>query len=163
MTFGSRLACTALAATLVAAATGLAGQRPEQPDKEPPIRLGPPLRVDPKDDPLRKLLKERYNAVLEETKLRHVAVEAGRATLDEVFDAFQRLLRAGLEVAETHAQRVALLKQNLDLATEVERIIAKKVQAGALPDADLHRARYNRLDAEIRLLRFTKAKGPERR
>jgi outer membrane protein TolC len=67
-----------------------------------------------------------------------------------------------LEVADSPAARVALLKQYLALAKEVEGIVAAKADAGRVEKADLHRARYIRLDAEVRLLR-AQAKAKDRR
>jgi hypothetical protein len=154
-----RVAFLALIAVLVAGTTAWAGQKPAPADKKAKFHLGEPLRFDPKDSPLCKLLKERFNEALAETKFRYEEVEAGRALLDKVFDCYQRLVRAGLEAADTPAERVALLKQNVDLAREIEKIVALQVEVGKATQPELHRARFLRLDAEIRLLRARKAKG----
>jgi hypothetical protein len=160
MTRRFRIACLAVAAVVLAGPAWSAGQQPRGPDEKVPIRLGQPLRIDPKDDAVRKLLKERYNEALAEARARHALILAGKTLVDETFDAFQRFVNAGLEVADTPAARVALLKQYVELAKEVERIVSERVQAGQVQRADLHRARYIRLDAELQLLRAqAKAKG----
>jgi hypothetical protein len=148
-----RIAYVAGAAVLLVGLTRSGAQGPREADRTPPIRLGQPLRIDPGDDALRKLQKERYNEALAEAKARHGLLTSGKATVDEVFNTFQRFVYAGLEVADTPAARVSLLKQYADLAKEVERIVAEKVKVGKVDVADLHRARYIRLDAEIQLLR----------
>jgi hypothetical protein len=153
-------ACVTFVAGLLTVPTWSAGQEPKKPEKAPAIRLGEPLEVGPKDSPLQKALKERYNEALAEVRVRRLELMAGRKLLDEIFDAFQRAVYAGLEAMETPAARVALLKQYLDLAREVEDIVATKVKAGTVSQAELHRARYIRHDAEVRLLRAqAKVKG----
>jgi hypothetical protein len=151
-------------AVLVARSASPGGQEPKPPGDAPPIKLGEPLRIEPRDDPLQKALKERYNEALAEARERHQSLLAGRMALDQLFDVFQRYVFAGLEVAETPAAQVALLKQYVALAKNVEDIVAARLDAGSVTKADLHRARYVRHDAEVQLLRAQeKAKDKKRK
>jgi uncharacterized protein (TIGR00725 family) len=149
--------CLALVLVL-SALPGRAGDPPPgQPDgpaaNKPAILSAKPLKIDPRDDPLRKLLKERFNYALAEIEARYHRCLAGTGTDEVLFEAAQRLLQAGLEVADTAEARLKLREQYLELAREVERIIALKVEAGKEQIAELERARYFRADAEIQVLR----------
>ena len=117
------------------------------------------VKVEAGDDELRRLLKERYNAAVGELHDRTKEFLAGRGTLEYLFDAHRRLTRAGLEVYEKPADRVALLQKNLDQAKEVEKVNQARFDAGRIASQDLHRSRYFRLDAEIELLRARRAAG----
>jgi hypothetical protein len=111
------------------------------------------LKIDPKEDLLRQRLKERYNHAVAEMASRYRIIQAGRETNQFLFDAAGRLLKAGLEVAETGHARVTFLDHYLELARDVEGIIAAQVESGRVEEAELHRARYLRADAEVQLLR----------
>jgi RNA polymerase sigma factor (sigma-70 family) len=130
--------------------------RPEDEPKEFEVALLKRefLAADPKDDALRKLLKERFNAALGEVQALHKRIETGAATVDLLADAGRRLQSAGLEVYDDPKEKVALLEQYAALAKEVEHIIDVQHQAGRANVADWHRARYFRADAEIALLRL---------
>src|SRR5262245_35163951 len=69
---------------------------PNQPnEKLPDLLKAKPLKVDPKDDDLRKLLKERYNAVVDEIKSLYEMFLAGRGTVEQFADAGKRLVQSG--------------------------------------------------------------------
>src|SRR4051794_10262022 len=93
----SRSACVMFVAGLLTVPTWSAGQDPAKPEKAPPIQLGEPLQVTPRDNPLQRALKERYNEALAEARMRRLELAAGRKGLDELFDVFQRFVYAGLE------------------------------------------------------------------
>jgi hypothetical protein len=137
---------------------GRAGERPPGPPdrpevKRPAVLSAKPLKIDPKDDALRRLLKERFNHALAEAQARYQAIAAGSGTDEFIFGTAQRVLESGLEVGDTPEARLNLLVQYLELATEVERLIKLKVEAGRASVSELHKARYFRTDAEIRVLR----------
>jgi outer membrane protein TolC len=76
---------------------------------------------------------------------------------------WKRLVQAGLELYDKPADKVALLTQYLEITREAEKYAQDCYDAERLRIGELHRARYERLDAEIRLLRAKreadKAKG----
>jgi RNA polymerase sigma factor (sigma-70 family) len=118
-----------------------------------------PLAADPKDDELRKLLKERFNAALGEVQAAHERVLAGQIGAEGLFDATSRLKHAGLEVFDEPKKQIALLEQFVELAKEVERIIDLREQAGRATVEEVQRVRYFRIDAEIALLRLKTKPG----
>jgi hypothetical protein len=127
---------------------------PDQPEtKLPALLTAKPLKEDPKDDELRKLLKARYNEAVGEVKGLYAMYTAGRGTLDSFVEAGQRLVHAGLELYDKPADKVALLTQFVELTKEAEKIAQARLDAAIVPITELRRARYQRLDAEIRLLR----------
>jgi hypothetical protein len=145
-------------ALLVVQTNGVIAQDPQPPrqgggDKLPAILAAKPLPEDPKDDALRKLLKARYNEAVAEMKDCFLEFQAGRTTIDSMLGASQRVQQAGLQLSSSPADRVKLLESFLEMAKEVERINQALVEAGKVRSAELHRARYVRIDTEIRLLR----------
>ena len=135
-------------------------QPPGQPQRKlPALVAAKPIKEDPKDDELRKLLKARHNEAVAEMKARYQEFLAGRATFDVVAEVAQRLVQSGLEVSDQPAERVALLTQYLEVTTEVEKIAQLRVGAATVSVTELHKARYHRLDAEIRLHRAKREAG----
>lgn len=166
------LLCVLLTA---AAVPPLLGQQPQKPPDKPEIRLPPlltskPLKEDAKDDDHRKLLKARYNAAVGELKSLYQDDEwvtyYGEPRLggqDGFYGPWLRVVRAGLELFETLAEKIDLLTQYIEAAKEVEKIQVLRFEMGRTTSGALQRARFERLDAEIQLLRLKreadKAKG----
>jgi hypothetical protein len=119
----------------------------------PALLSAKPLKEDPKDDELRKLLKARYNEGVGEVKMRHEQYKFGLGGIDDLFQAGQRLVQAGLELHDKSAEKVVLLTQYLELTKDIEKLSQTRYDAGLSQPAELCRARYQRLDAEIQLLR----------
>jgi outer membrane efflux protein len=147
--------------------SNLAAQAPQPqkpPDKlkvkVPALLSAKSVKADPKDDELRKLLKARYNEAVSEAKAYYEleqlanrnAVELTRNE-DYRYRMLQRVVQAGLELCDTPGEKVALLKQYLEVTKEDEKRTQARYDAQRIPIGDLNRARYERLDAEIRLLR----------
>jgi hypothetical protein len=154
----TRFAAVCCLAVLLAAcwASPATTQAPGGPESELPALLkASPVKVDPKDDDLRKLLKERYNEALTETTLRYRQSLAGVQTIDPVFDGAQRIVKAGLELDDKPTAQVALLEKYVVLAKAHEKIAEERVRAALKGNtlAALHQAKYARADAEIQLLR----------
>jgi hypothetical protein len=138
---------------------------PEKPADKPRLKLpalvsGELLKEDPNDDPLRKLLKARYNAALSEARdyfefehlTRHSAVDA-IFSQDELYALSQRVVQSGLEACDTPAEKIALLSKYVDFAKAAERTQEEWRKAGRCRAGAVHRARYERLGAEVQLLR----------
>jgi hypothetical protein len=75
-----------------------------------------------------------------------------------IYDAAGRLLDAELDLAETPAERVAVRQKQVGLSKEVEATTKHFSEAGnsKVTPADVEKARYARLTAEINLLRAQK-------
>jgi hypothetical protein len=132
--------------------------RPEKPPEEGEVRLpallsGKPLKVDPEDDEQLKLLKGRYNEAVGEAKAIYQQYFLGRATSDELYGSLQRVVQGGLELSDNSAEKVALLRQYAETTVEVEKFIRALHDAHKIRIRDLHRARYEHLNAEILLNR----------
>jgi hypothetical protein len=150
----------------VCCATPAPTQDPGGPGEELPALLKEqPVQADPRDDDLRKLLKERYNEAVAEVAVRYQRLLGGVETPDSVFAGAQRLVRAGLELKEKPADQVALREKYVALAKAVEKSVEERVQAGtkSYGPADLHQAKYERADAEIQLLRAKERAKAERK
>jgi hypothetical protein len=152
---------------LMVLAGNSAAQAPqtEKPPDRPKVKLpallsAKPLKDDPKDDELRKLLKARYNEALAEARdfyefedlANHNAIE-WYPTANDRYRMLQRVVQAGLDVCETPARKVALLTQFLEVTRGLEDRTQERYKFGRCRLGDVKRARYERLDAQIRLLR----------
>jgi hypothetical protein len=122
--------------------------------KLPALLSAKPVMVDPKDDEVRKLLKMRYNEAVSELRAYYAdfSQPGDRIyTLDELYERWGRLLRAGLELCGTSSEKEVLLTEYVKIAKEIERDQQGQYDAGRVRMTELHRARYERLDAEIQL------------
>ncbi len=138
--------------------------RPDQTDAKAPAFLeAKPLKEDPKDDELRKLLKARYNEALAAAQGYRTLYQSARVSFHDLGEAQQRLMQAGLELCETPADKIALYTRLVELDKNVEEVAKARMDAARGTEAELHRARYQRLDAEVQLFRAKreadKAKG----
>lgn len=127
--------------------------------------LQPPEKPQGKKDgdDLRKLLKERYATARAEIAEQTRQMKFARFDVNEFLGASQRLLRSGLELFDDPKDRVAFLSKHVKTLKSMEESMQARVNAGRGKMIDLFRVRYDRLDAEIHLLRAKrepdKAKG----
>ena len=134
-------------------------QRPQTPEGEKErwdaLTKFPEVKEDPKDDPLRKLLKERYNTAISEMFIRLERVP-NQETPDLAIQAAQRVVEAGLELFDKPADQLALLEKHAGLANYLEMLVRDRVNGGVkcFTMADAYQARYARQTAEIRLVRL---------
>ncbi len=117
-----------------------------------------PLPIRENEDPLRKLMIQRYNTALQDVDGRIVFINQGLTSLDwEFLSAVKRLADSGLPLSESTEKKVQLLELYWESAKEMEggyETLLKgefSGQKGVL--ASLLRARYERINAEIRLLK----------
>jgi len=121
---------------------------------------GPRLPA-PGDDELKILLIAKYNAAFAEVKSVEAAYGAGTIPFDSIFEAQKRLLQAELELSDKPADQIAAFEKQLEMAKHVEQ----KVKSLALSyckggEADkYYQAKFQRLDAEIQLLRAKRKIG----
>jgi hypothetical protein len=149
-------------------------RQPLQPPKQvgpklPALLTSQPIKEDPKDDELCKLLKARYNLAFAEMQRGYKAWRLGLSSFDAVTDVAQQLVKSGLELIDKPAERAAFLGQYVELMKEAEKIVQEQYKHGMVPQIEVYRARYLRLDAEIQLLRAkrevdkAKDKAPHKR
>jgi hypothetical protein len=121
--------------------------------KLPALLTSKPIREDPVDDELRKLLKARYNLVFAEMQKIYRAWRMGLERVDVVTELAQQLVESGLELTDKPAERVAFLAQFVGLMREAEEIAKEEYNHGMASHYQVYRLRYRRLQAEILLLR----------
>jgi hypothetical protein len=114
------------------------------------------LKADKGDDPLRRLLVERYNVAVDELKLRCEDFKKHTATKAMVVEAGKQLLHADLELQDKPADKAKVLERAVELLRWYENRLERAAGDGLVPRADLLRVRYNRLGLEIDLARLKK-------
>jgi hypothetical protein len=129
-------------------------EKPAGQPKPPRLLAARPLSTTGQSDKLRRLVRERYNAALEEARERYRQMrEVPKFDPDKAFSAFRRLLAAGVLAADTGRDRIQFLEAYLELARGFEKVLEKISGAGAEMAAERAHARYMRIDAELQLLR----------
>lgn len=111
------------------------------------------IGLDPGDDELRRMMKERHNAVVSELEGRFAVYQTGRGQFEPLVRAGGRFLQWGFELHTTHPERVALLEQYIAWLTEVEASAQQFLEQGREDAANVHHVRYLQLDARIKLFR----------
>jgi hypothetical protein len=101
--------------------------------------------------PVDELARLRVAAIQEVVEARLEQFEAGKVTLDFLFQSSLSLLRAELAIAKDHAERIAALERHWALAWYVEDVNRKQFESGRVSILEMAGARHHRLDAEIRL------------
>ena len=131
----------------------------------PALLKSQPVKADPKDGDVRKLMVERYNAAVQEVRDRYRRVQGGTDTPHQSCEALKRLAQAGLELNERAAGRATLLEACVEVAKGLEKMVEERVNAGVktFTPADLSEATYFRADLEIQWLRAKeKLKGEKK-
>jgi hypothetical protein len=145
--------------TLSLTLLGAPAEKADEPKEfEPALVKMQALAADPKDDPLHKLLKERFNAALGETQALYQRAINGVSSFESLFDAANRMKHAGLEALDDPKDKIALLEKFIELAKHVEKIAEIRQEKGRIGAEELYRMRYCRADAEIALLRLKSEK-----
>jgi hypothetical protein len=126
---------------------------PKAPKKQPKILSAKPLETDGERDEMRRLVRQRYNAALAEVRGRYQQLDQSSTRMDELFDAFRRLLASGVAATDTGRELVDFLEQYVELTLDMQRRTQAHVRAGQSNNVAAAQARYMVLDAEIQLLR----------
>jgi hypothetical protein len=129
-------------------------QQPAKPagDNVPGLLEAMPARATALDTPYLRLAKERYNEAVAELKLDYARYRNNQIPVGGVFGPLERVLHSGLAIHEGLRERIAFLSQLLQVVKSVENGTEALVRTGQGLQATVHRARYLRLDVEIRLL-----------
>lgn len=107
------------------------------------------------DDALTRLLKRRAqaaNARLEsEWAFLEQGVDGGGGAYKRVHLAHRTLLEASLELAKSPAQQLQVHKAHLDNARSMEQFVYQRYIAGIASTGEYFEAKFNRLDALVKL------------
>jgi hypothetical protein len=140
----------------------VAAQKPREQTPDPPRAKLPAFlaarstEVDPRDNELRKLHKARYQEVVAELRAfeEEDALPTSRVMhLDDRYLRWQRVVQAGLELCDNPAEKVMLLTHYVEMTRNDEKDMKARREAGRVAQSHLHRARYERLHAEVQLLK----------
>jgi hypothetical protein len=121
-------------------------------DPAPQERAQPTLHLNLVVEPtVSELAKARLQAAREVYKGLIQERQIGRGDGSAIAEWSPHLLEAELEVATTKADRLAALEAHLARMKDNEKIWQGRFDAGRVLAVDLTRARFARLDAELRL------------
>jgi hypothetical protein len=112
-----------------------------------------PAEVASGDTELRQKLKERHNSAVTLLELRIADYKRGLRDVAAVFEAARLTAEAKLDLAENVDQRGTILDQAVEVSKAFEGHLQKQVDRGIGSKADLERARFARLSAEVQLLK----------
>jgi hypothetical protein len=148
--------------TVVSLGSGSAPDKaPMPPDKPEGIEVKA-TPIPERDEELRRLLKGRYEAAAGEMAARTALFNGGRESLSDTCDAIRRFSTAGMEMAETQADRLKICEQALESAKAIEDAVKRKFESDLEPVQAMKLATYTRLDMEIKLHLARKAAGAEK-
>jgi hypothetical protein len=129
--------------------------------------LAPVLRIKPDepavgDSPLRTLVKLRHTSALR--RLAHAAARVSEHKIppERLIPALRDVCQSQTELSDDPAFQLSILQANLDLAKLIEAMKQIEAEVGRAAEPELEDARYNRLDAELRLARAKAAPGRSR-
>jgi hypothetical protein len=119
------------------------------------------IPVAKKDDELRKLQIERFEAAQVQVTARYlqyavgsaVPGAGGRSPLIFLLEAYRQLLDSRLDLVEKPEEEIAVLEDFLKIAKESEKTTKGLLDSGKTDLAEFARIRYARADAEIQLLK----------
>jgi hypothetical protein len=154
MSWGRSLSLPLVAVAMLAAV--LTGQEPAT-DLTPKSRKRAAAPAGRLDGELRRLLTERRDTAAEGLRLAQANYDRQTTSFSELLMALNRYHRARLELCETPAERVDVLREMLRTAQDLET----KAQTFARLDVtgnrqDAAAARFHRLDLEVELWRATR-------
>jgi outer membrane protein TolC len=140
------LAAVLLGLTILAAGAGLLAPRW-------PVAVAEETTPAARAEDLQPLLKARYEAAKDELEARRREFEAGRGTLDLLFEAAGHALKSRTELSDKPGDHVAALQEYLDVVKDIFQINRERFEAGRIAIQDLKLAEYHHLDAQIQLAR----------
>lgn len=109
-----------------------------------------PIAIADADSALDKLLKERHNAALDELRDLQGLYMAGRCSMAEIAGAIPRVVDSFCELDGNHADRLTMLEQHVDFLRHAEEMAQAQFKQGIAGRNEVQRARYERLNGEIR-------------
>jgi RNA polymerase sigma factor (sigma-70 family) len=111
------------------------------------------LSASKESEKIKALLRQRYDAARTQAESRLQEFNAGKGTLDFLIESLSQLCDAERELSDKKADQIAAMEKQVQVLTEVEKVNQARFDARRIPLMDMAQARFNRLDAEIRLER----------
>ena len=105
------------------------------------------------EENLQSLLTERRDTLRQIVNLVESYYKQGNETLGNVIKARNDLLDAELNIANTHAERIRIRKEQVKNYRELEDGLTARHTSGEITSFEILVAKAMRLDAEIQLLR----------
>lgn len=151
------------AAGLVVISTGTfllsqdATQKLQEQDQLLRLPNTPALAIDANADELTRLRIERRNAAIASLSATTQLCLGGRGDVEAIANSSaQRALTAQLDTPG--ADRMAILKDHVDFARALEKVMKERYSSGVADAAQLNAIKYWRLETEILLAREKQAK-----
>jgi hypothetical protein len=120
------------------------------------------LTVGPKDDPITRLTKMRFNAALEVFERSWYGIQAGRAQFTSIhFTKLPDLVDAALDLGDV-PEKAIVLKGALKALRQITLISESMLDAGRWGTNKHAEVLFEVRDLELRILRATKGKGGAR-
>lgn len=110
-------------------------------------------RATARRDPIKTLLQERLVVYTEIYEVAKKLFNAGEIDALKLFEAHASQLRADLDLRETKAERIEVLKQLVEVAKQSLEITEKLAQAGFVSRTEVLKAKARLLEAKIELER----------
>jgi len=101
----------------------------------------------------KKLMKERTECAQQELALRLEDFNGGRGTLDICLDAARRVHDSALDLVRNAEQELMIRKAYVAILKYVEKLNQDRFNSGMIKQQDLLLTKYDRLEAEIQLLK----------
>jgi hypothetical protein len=102
---------------------------------------------------VRALQKERHDILMTVVQVATKHYQAGRADFHQLVVATREAMDAALELSETPARRLQLLREHKKLAEEAFKITKARFESGRATEQGVLLARAALLDVQIRILR----------
>ena len=119
------------------------------------------VTIEPGDDELLKLQKQRYNVAAKEVHARLLEYRGGQAPIDAVCKACARMIIAKLAITDEPEAVLKAHDQAIAIAAKLEESAKLNFQAGLASVQEFYRAQYLRLDAEIARLKYKRSMDPK--
>jgi hypothetical protein len=132
-------------------------QYAELQEKAAAVFKAKPVAIDPKEDELQRLLKDRFNSATKEVDVLFLLFENNIATFDSVCESVRRWSKAGLELATEPAEQVKILEVQLIVSRFLEADCATRFKGKSEDLANALQAKNLRLTAEVDLLRLKRS------
>jgi hypothetical protein len=129
----------------------------------PAIFKAPSRKELPGDTELRKLLISRYNAALKVAIPSWVGCNRSRPNaLDKLLATARRLIKVGMELNETPAEKLQFLKELVEFSSKLEPVVRNRVKVDEVELAALLEFRLEVETERVRIEKVTKGNGPKK-
>lgn len=129
----------------------------QEDDAWPSIVRAKPFVIDDEDSELLKLRKTVFNSAIKELQISFQSHRLGlgdsESHIDSLYAASRRLTDAALELYPDEAHRAEFLQGQVTIAVIREATAEARWIAGADTELKYHHARFDRLGAEIKLMK----------